>query len=246
MTTAEIPRYQFEETGVGCAEHADPACLCDVQINSVTPIAYGPGSVLYGRLAADLCKGEITFEGWAGWLCAITDEAARVKVNALCEILAEARLASSTNQFGGDNRPYLQRAYYTLLAAGYGTEKCAELLGTTPETLFELIARQATQKIGLEGLYLLEFMLQDASLSATAIAKELGCGRDVVTSHADRMNVQLPLGPKAAAMQPHVVASMNKWTAEGLSSRQVVGKVLEETGVKVSSFTVLRHAKESK
>lgn len=34
-----LPRYEFRETGVGCAEHSDPACLCDVVVGTPVPIA---------------------------------------------------------------------------------------------------------------------------------------------------------------------------------------------------------------
>lgn len=34
-----LPRYEFIETGVGCAEHSDPTCLCDVVVGTPVPIA---------------------------------------------------------------------------------------------------------------------------------------------------------------------------------------------------------------
>lgn len=33
-----LPRYQPRESEVGCAEHADPSCLCDVIVTERTPI----------------------------------------------------------------------------------------------------------------------------------------------------------------------------------------------------------------
>lgn len=36
IDVALLPRYEFIETGVGCAEHGDPGCLCDVKIT--TPV----------------------------------------------------------------------------------------------------------------------------------------------------------------------------------------------------------------
>lgn len=33
-----LPRYRTWETGIGCAEHDDPTCLCDVVIREVAPV----------------------------------------------------------------------------------------------------------------------------------------------------------------------------------------------------------------
>jgi hypothetical protein len=33
-----LPRYRTWETGVGCAEHGDPTCLCDVVIQKAAPV----------------------------------------------------------------------------------------------------------------------------------------------------------------------------------------------------------------
>lgn len=33
-----LPRYRTWETGVGCADHADPTCLCDVVVREVAPV----------------------------------------------------------------------------------------------------------------------------------------------------------------------------------------------------------------
>lgn len=33
VDVSRLPAYEFQETGVGCAAHNDPACLCDVIIN---------------------------------------------------------------------------------------------------------------------------------------------------------------------------------------------------------------------
>lgn len=38
-------RYRFAETGVGCAEHADPTCLCDVVITQ--PVAVSSETLHY-------------------------------------------------------------------------------------------------------------------------------------------------------------------------------------------------------
>lgn len=252
MTMAETSRntharrYEFEETGVGCAEHSELDCLCDVDLARypVTPLEYPPGEVLYSRLAADLCIKEfdkITWEGWAGWLCTITDEAAKAKVSALVSVLAEYKdQEGAAPSYSGDQRSFLQKAYPTLLAAGYDTEHCANILNTTTQTLFNLISPRG---LDVESLAVLEFMLQDGSLSITEMTKELGAPRYVVQAHADRMGVTPPLGAKNKAQQPHVIACILKWNAEGLSSRKVVEKVLEETGVKVSPQHVLRTVK---
>lgn len=241
-------RYEFTETGVGCAEHADPACLCDVDLTQypVTPLRYPPASVMYSRLAGEMCMGEfdkITWEGWAGWLCAITDEAARIKVSALVSIVAECKAETENGRFSGDTRSVLRRAYPTLLAAGYDTEHCANILATTPQALYELLCANGKKLValGLDGFLLLEFMLKDGSLSTAEMMKECETSRAVVVAHAQRMNVTPPLGTKGKSQQPHVRACMEKCIADGLSLRKTVAKVLEETGVKVSEMHVSRH-----
>jgi len=230
---------------------ADPACLCDVDLSQypVTPLLYPPASVMYSGLAGDLCMKEfdkITWEGWAGWLCAITDEAAKRKVSALVATLEEFRtLEAAEKRFSGDTRSALRKSYLSLLGGGYNTTQAAGILNTTPEALFELIVNQGggagLQALGVDGVILLEFMLQDGSLSLTEMATELSTKRSLVKAHADRMGITPPLGKKGKSMSPDVTACMQKCIAEGLSLRKVVAKVLEETGVKVSETHVARH-----
>jgi hypothetical protein len=251
MPTAEVTaRYEFEETGVGCTEHSDPDCLCDVDLTRypVTPISYPLGAVLYSRLAADLCESEfdkITFEGWAGWLCAITDEAARVKVDGLVKVLAEFREAEQQGAtYGGDQRTFHQKAYATLLSSGYNTTQAAQILATVPEELYKLLGRPGKPTgialLGLDDFLILEAMIQDGSLSVAEMAKELGASPSVVRAHAIRMNAAPPPGVKGKAQLPEVTDCINKHNDEGMSCRRVVAKVLEETGVKVSTTYVLR------
>jgi len=38
MTMKVLPRYRTWESGVGCAEHQDPECLCDVIVTEPAPI----------------------------------------------------------------------------------------------------------------------------------------------------------------------------------------------------------------
>ena len=44
-----LPRHQFRETGVGCAAHHDPECLCDVVVTSPAP--YYVGEHKYHKMA---------------------------------------------------------------------------------------------------------------------------------------------------------------------------------------------------
>lgn len=44
-----LPRYQFTETGVGCATHNDPTCLCDV--NVTLPVTMNAEAIMFGALA---------------------------------------------------------------------------------------------------------------------------------------------------------------------------------------------------
>lgn len=251
--TAMAERYEFTETGVGCDRHADPTCLCDVDLTriSVTPLVYPPSAVLYSRLAADLCIKEfdkITWEGWAGWLCAITDEAAKRKVGALVSVLAEFRAEEADEaRFSGDQRSVVRKAFPTLLAAGYDTEQCASILNTTPQALFDVLtlltphaAPKGLRKLGLDGFLLLEFLLKNGELSTAEMMKECETTRQVVVAHAARMSITPPPGVKGKAQRPDVTACMDKCIAEGLSLRKVVAKVLEETGVKVSMQHVMR------
>jgi hypothetical protein len=38
ITGVNLPKYIFGETGVGCKEHGDPGCLCDVNVTTQVPI----------------------------------------------------------------------------------------------------------------------------------------------------------------------------------------------------------------
>lgn len=50
MNLGMLPRCTFTETGVGCAVHGDPTCLCDVVVGTPTPIDTHHG-LTFGTLA---------------------------------------------------------------------------------------------------------------------------------------------------------------------------------------------------
>jgi len=57
MHMKALPRYRMRETAVGCAEHSDPDCLCDVIIDKPAPIYRGPlmmSSIALDAIDADM------------------------------------------------------------------------------------------------------------------------------------------------------------------------------------------------
>lgn len=48
-----LPRKQFVPSGIGCADHNDPNCLCDVHIPNQTPLPYTTGPLLWADMALE-------------------------------------------------------------------------------------------------------------------------------------------------------------------------------------------------
>ncbi len=235
------PKYQFVETGAGCAEHGDPLCLCDVVIDKPTPLNFLPKDLAHTGLAMDLCKKEhdkVTFEDWAAWLFTVADEAKRINAAELADIIAEAREQRFAPAIaGGDTRTGIQKAYPQLLARGFNTYLCADILGVYPE---ELVAGLNLRALDFKGFMQLERLLQEGELSTAEIQKELGADYHTVANHAARMNITPPPGKKGLAQSPAVRACIEAGLAEGLAQRKVVAKVLNETGVRISQTHVMR------
>lgn len=74
----ELPRYTFRQTQVGCADHGDPNCLCDVNI--VTPTAVNCETITYGRLAEQIVGGlnSETFHEFASIVLGCTELAPNI------------------------------------------------------------------------------------------------------------------------------------------------------------------------
>jgi hypothetical protein len=49
-----LPRYRFHESGVGCAEHSDPTCLCDVVVVKPVQILNRASHRFWGRALDEL------------------------------------------------------------------------------------------------------------------------------------------------------------------------------------------------
>lgn len=66
----QIPSYTFNQTGVGCAAHGNPTCLCDVIVSQETKIARVP--IMFASIATSENgaphRGNIV--GWASTLLA--------------------------------------------------------------------------------------------------------------------------------------------------------------------------------
>lgn len=56
--------YVPETTGVGCAEHNDPECLCDVIVSDPVPIRFNTSEVMFGS-SAHAAGGDDLYD----WAC---------------------------------------------------------------------------------------------------------------------------------------------------------------------------------
>jgi hypothetical protein len=101
-----VPKYVFTETGVGCANHGDPNCLCDVHVG--TPTAVTAGDINFARLAKQITGiNKITvnnLEEFASTLLGMSDEHARI-VNMSEQDMLAANVQPG-NKHTGNPTPY--------------------------------------------------------------------------------------------------------------------------------------------
>lgn len=71
----KLPRHRFTQTGVGCAEHNDPRCLCDVHVT--TPVPDDAITVTFSGLAKQAMGvsevSERNFYQWAELVLGMSD-----------------------------------------------------------------------------------------------------------------------------------------------------------------------------
>jgi len=89
----------FEPSGVGCLEHADPECLCDVLIQQVLSVDYG-SNVLFGALALQMIGSEFlevsNIYRWAAVMLGMYDQVREVPVSTARGSGSTVRVGSST------------------------------------------------------------------------------------------------------------------------------------------------------
>jgi hypothetical protein len=245
MTTMDVRRYEFTETGVGCSRHGIASCLCDVDLHKVgvQPIRYSPTDVGFAymatRLAGTLPDSRETFVDWAAWLLTVNDVAKRMKVDALVDVVAAHRFAADK---GEPVHGTASRAACRLLAAGYGSDKIAEILSLSPD---ELLTHYALPKSNmLFSTYLrMEILLRDLSLSYADIGRECDCNYMLVRRHAERMGLLRDVRTYQGTIfekNADVKAAFDKAQTEGLGYRKTVALIAELTGVEISTSTVKR------
>lgn len=61
----KLPKYRFHQTGVGCAKHNKPECLCDVNVSEETPVTT-QGELMFSTLATKV-HGHPTKENFVDW-----------------------------------------------------------------------------------------------------------------------------------------------------------------------------------
>lgn len=140
-----LPRYRPRESGVGCAEHDDPTCLCDVVITQRTPIIVNIEHKYHAEALGELdddtvssrniyeflqivlglhqLEGELngTFDARpiteARWLKVSPEERQRMRMHAMADSSADVAMLEVPHLTGDDYRQV--RNAYTQMAGQY-------------------------------------------------------------------------------------------------------------------------------
>lgn len=108
-TLYSVPKYEFVETGVGCADHRDPDCLCDVHIRQTTPIVVNIHHMFHST-ALDAVDADgvsnrnfgefmqVVLGLWEMFMAANADDNMAGRLRPLCVVCQKPMVAESTTR----------------------------------------------------------------------------------------------------------------------------------------------------
>lgn len=227
MTVTE--RYQFSETGAGCIEHGEPACLCDVTMDGPpTPIVYSLDEVRFGGFA---CERADTFHEWAEIVLGCAEVAqARPELFEALEVLRESMTNPSPSSLERVRTEAEIAA--TLLRGGCDLESAAATMGTTIMRLVRLrIGDGAMASWSEDRIVALERRILGGGASYVELAKEFDVDRTTIKRFADWYGIELTTRTTKAEVREYALTL-------DVSAAEVVERVRERFGVEVKVATV--------
>lgn len=216
--------YQFQETGIGCAKHSDPECLCDVK-----PLKAGVPIVKLPRLHDYPASGGnqgLEFIVWASGTLARFEALAGINETELNDALGlwEGRDARSNSHSAAQKVSAVSKC----LQAGLTFEQAARWLSIELPLMMDLLYPRERHALILE----IEKLMR-AGGSATEIAKVTGTTGQYVTGLARRWNVKMP--HSGLRYGPEVQAKARELVKSG-KSRRAVGREMGISETRVASW----------
>jgi hypothetical protein len=232
MTVQE--RYQFDETGVGCANHGLPSCLCDVTLDTVRPILYATDEVRFGSFA---CERSDTFHEWAELLlgCAAAAEERPDLFDAL-EILRESK--THPRPTSSERMATERRIALALLRGGCDLEGASSVMATTIQRLVRILTTGAGRLCGWpeERILQLERRVLGGPEQGTTyveLAQEFDMPRTAVKRFADWYGIEL-----AISTTPYDARSFALTLPQSVPAAEVADQIRERFGVEVKLATI--------
>lgn len=154
----EFDAYVPMETGVGCAEHGNPACLCDVVIEDPCKVLCATDEILMGRVSAEIMDGiNATGADLAEWACnmlALYDLSRNVEVTLddIGPLLMARWRASNRTLKGGLAFIEKQVLCRELLALRLTYQEAADYFCITPQEVARYASPVLYKKFGFEVL----------------------------------------------------------------------------------------------
>jgi hypothetical protein len=102
-----LPRYVFTETGVGCEQHSDPTCLCDVELDAVGVTDVVATDITFGALALQVIGTDLNeknFVEFASLVLGMADAEAVLVDPTEAEMLAQG--ITPGNKHKGQGSPW--------------------------------------------------------------------------------------------------------------------------------------------
>lgn len=218
--------YKFEESGVGCAKHADPACLCDVKpLPDGVPIVKVPDPHRYppngGNQALRFIVWASTALGRFEALIGVNETDLNIALGIWEGREAETRYHAAAQR---------QHAVALCLAAGLTIEQTARWLGATTVEVMDLLWPKRSRH---ELILKVEPMIR-ARMSAQEIAKATGTDARWVCGVARSWNVSLP--HSSIRLGPEIREEARRLVQSGLS-RRAAARQLGISETRVSTWT---------
>lgn len=215
--------YQFQETGVGCADHQDPACLCDVTpLPGGVPVKVVPDARHYPSFEGNEA---LRFIVWASTAIGRFEALSGINETVLNEALSiwEGRRSDH------DAKSARVTAAHRCLRGGLTLEQTARWLSATLFEVMDLFYDRPKHALVLE----MEKYVRSGKHSAEEIARLTGCEQKYATALARSWGIRLP--HSSVRYGPEVKEKARSMVKSGMS-RRAVARALAISETRVSTW----------